>query len=145
MTEEQIEREHQQIVDELKASLVSLGVAHRRPQMIYNVLYHPDLVVTLDGVKFILIEVINSNYGFDILGMLSLIMTKDIIDSGICIVTDRLYKQDPEKYQEVLKLIEKFRTYSKQSYGNNLIILREHEVENFFKNKIDKTSLWKPN
>lgn len=143
MTEEQIEREHQQIVDELRVSLTKLGAAHRRPQMVYNVLYHPDLVITVDGVKFIPIEVINSSYGFDVLGMLSLIMTKDIVDFGICIVTDRLYNQSHEKYIEVQKLLEKFRDYSKQSYGNDLILLREHEVEQFFKKKIEESGIMK--
>jgi len=144
LTEEQIEREHQQIVDELRVSLTVWGVAHRRPQMVYNALYHPDLVVTVDGVKFIPIEVINSSYGFDTLGMLSLVMTKDIIDSGVCIVTERLYNQAPEKYQEVQGLLEKFRVYSKQTYGNNLVLLREHEVESYFKERIKGSEVWIP-
>ena len=144
MTEERIEREHQTIVEEIQILLTSLGAAHRRPQMIYNELYHPDLVITIDGQRFIPIEIINSNYGFDILGMLSLVMTKDIIDYGICIVTDKLYNQDTKKYQIICKQVEKFKKYSKQVYGNNLIILRENEVETYFKQRINKNGLWQP-
>jgi hypothetical protein len=144
LAEEQIEREHQAIVEENRVLLMRLGIAHRRPQMIYNELYHPDLVITVDGQRFIPIEVINSNYGFDILGMLSLVMTKDIIDCGVCIVTDKLYNQDQEKFKTICNQITKFQKYSKQVYGNNLIILRENEVKPYFKQKIDKANLWRP-
>jgi len=143
MVEEQVAQDHQQIVDKVRKSLTGVGVALRRPQMIYNALYHPDLVATIDGQHFIPIEVINSSYGFDVLGILSLTLTKDIIDSALIIVTDKMYNQDPSKFKEVCDLIKKFKKYSKQIYGNNLIILREKEVEGWFKQKIEDTSLWK--
>lgn len=144
MVEEQAAREHQEIVDEVQETVLRVGGALRRPQMIYNILYHPDLVATINGQRFIPIEVINSSYGFDVLGILSLTLTKDIIDTAIIIVTDKMYNQDPDKFKEVCNQIEKFRKYSNSIYGNNLIILREHEVENWFKEKIKESTLWKP-
>lgn len=142
MVEEQTKREHQQKVDEIRKTLTNIGVAFRRPQMIYNTLYHPDLVATIDGDGFILIEVINTSYGFDVLGMLSLVMTKDIIDYGLCIITDKIYNQDPTKFGEVCKLVDEFKKYSNLVYGNNLIILREYEVIEWFRPKIKKANLW---
>ena len=146
MAEEQIiQKEHQQIVDEVQGIVIRIGGALRRPQMIYNALYHPDLVATVDGKRFIPIEVINSSYGFDVLGILSLTLTKDIIDNALIIVTDKMYNQAPDKFKEVCDLIEKFRKYSNSIYGNNLVILREHEVEGWFKSKIKESGLWSEN
>lgn len=142
MVEEQAAREHQQIVDEVQETVIRVGGALRRPQMLSNVLYHPDLTATVDGQRFIPIEVINSSYGFDVLGVLSLTLTKDIIDNALIIVTDKMYNQDPDKFKEICNQIEKFKKYSKQIYGNNIIILREHEVEEWFKEKIKETGLW---
>lgn len=125
-----------------KKPLYGLVVLSDAPQMLSNVLYHPDLTATVDGQRFIPIEVINSSYGFDVLGVLSLTLTKDIIDNALIIVTDKMYNQDPDKFKEICNQIEKFKKYSKQIYGNNIIILREHEVEEWFKEKIKETGLW---
>lgn len=141
MTED---KEHQQIVDEIQKTLQILGVAIRRPQMISNTLYHPDACVTVDGRSFVPIEVINSSYGFDILGMLSLIMSKDIIGVGVCIITDKLYRTDPTMFEKVVEQVNKFQKYSNQVYGNKLVILREQEVLLWFEEQIEESGLWRP-
>lgn len=111
--------------------------------MVYNTLYHPDAVITMDGVKFIPVEVINSSYGFDTLGILSLVMTKDILDGALIIVTDKMFSQSPEKFSEVKDLISKFNFYSKGVYGNTITFLREHEVESWLTEKVKTNGLWK--
>lgn len=139
-----IEKEHQEIVDEIQTQLTMLGIKCYRPQLVYNELYHPDACVKVNHDKFIPIEVINSNYGFDILGMLSLVMCKDIISYGVCIITDKLYQQDPEKYEKVKQQVNKFQKYSKTAYGNKLIIIREHEAIPWFKKRLAESTLWSP-
>lgn len=138
------DREHQQIVDAFQRGLQKLGAGLRRPHMVSNELYRPDACVTLDGEKFIPVEVINTNYGFDILGMLSLVMCKDIIDCGVCIVTDKLYLQDPTKFEAVIRQVKKFQKYSDKTYGNNLVILREKQAIPWFKERVKNLNLWKP-
>lgn len=144
MIEEQKDPEHQEIVDSLVKSLVSLGIGKRRPHLVSNMFYHPDACVTVDGQKFVPIEVINSGYGFDILGMLSLVMCKDIIDVGVCIVTDRLYKANPMMFEKVVKQVNKFQKYSNQVYGNKLVILREQETLQWFGEQMKISGFWKP-
>lgn len=144
MIAEQQSPEHQQIVNNLEKSLVSLGIGKRRPHLVSNRLYRPDICLTVDGQRFIPIEVINTSYGFDILGMLSLVMTKDIIDVGVCVVTDKLYESDPAMYDKVVKQVNKFQKYSNQVYGNKLLVLRQHEAMPWFEKRMDECDLWKP-
>jgi len=136
-------REHQEIVDGLSDGLRVLGYGMRRPQMISNELYRPDLTVTIDNKKFIPIEVINSQYGFDVLGMLSLVLVKDIVEYGVCIITDKLINQNKDKFEAVKKQIKLFRRYSSDLVG--LLLLTESEAMPWFKNLIGEHPQWKPN
>lgn len=137
------EVEHTKKVNEVRRILRKLRLPTSiPPQIVYNTLYHPDECTRISSGKFTTIEIINSNYGFDALGQLSLLLQKDIVEYAVCIITDKLVQRDSEKFKAVVEQVYKFNKYCELQ--GELVILREDEVEQWFTTKIKESQLWKP-
>jgi hypothetical protein len=142
--QEQRDPEHQELVEKHKILFTSLGFRICNPHMIHNEFYHPDHTITTDNVHFIVIDEINGSYNFDVLGIFSLVELKDIVSFGVCIISDKLYNSSSEKFDRALDQIRKFSKYSKSLYNNEIVFLRELEVESWFKQRIAENENWKP-
>jgi len=124
---------HNDKVEWLKGLLRKMGVPTDRPHLVFCDSYHPDACARL-GEKITVFEYINSEgqFNFDIGGLTALLLHKDIIDVCVAVVNDKVFPG----------LVEKIRKF-RNPFLERLIILRENEIEDWLRERISDSPLWK--
>ena len=126
--------DHNEKVEQIRSLFRRLCLPNLPPHLVHLENYHPDLCTRIKN-GFVILDVINSEgqFNFDIGGLTTLIISKDIIDHCIAVVANSVYP-------EVVKRIQKYRN----TFLDKLVILNEHELEDWLRERISSSALWSP-
>lgn len=125
---------HEKGCERIRQTLTKLNLPILPPHIVYSENYHPD-ISTRVSEKFVIIDFINTEkqFNFDIGGLTTLLLHKDIVDSAVAVVAEGVFP-------DLVGKIQRFRS----SFLERLVILRESEFEGWLEGRVEKSDLWKP-